>query len=105
MLIATRRTRDSLWLGAGIFGFTVGNLLMLQPLMLAQAFGVMDYPKIFSFSQAVTTVGVARRSGVARHDLRSRRLSGGIFGLCGTLWRRVRADRRAGPIPEAESAQ
>ncbi len=51
--------RDSLWLGAGIFGFTVGNLLMLQPLMLAHAFGVMDYPKIFSLSQAVTTLGVA----------------------------------------------
>jgi MFS family permease len=48
-----------LWLGAGLFGFTVGNLLMMQPLILAQAFGVADYPKIYSTSQAVTTLGVA----------------------------------------------
>ena len=48
-----------LWLGAGLFGFTVGNLLMMQPLILAQAFGVMDYPRIYSTSQAVTTLGVA----------------------------------------------
>jgi MFS family permease len=48
-----------LWIGAGLFGFTVGNLLMLQPLILAQAFGVADYPRIYSTSQAVTTLGVA----------------------------------------------
>jgi MFS family permease len=48
-----------LWIGAAIFGFTLGNLLMLQPLILAQAFGVLDYPKIFSLSQAVTTLGIA----------------------------------------------
>jgi MFS family permease len=48
-----------LWIGAGLFGFTVGNLLMLQPLILAQAFGVGDYPRIYSTSQAVTTLGVA----------------------------------------------
>jgi len=48
-----------LWFGAGLFGFTVGNLLMMQPLILAQAFGVADYPRIYSTSQAVTTLGVA----------------------------------------------
>jgi len=48
-----------LWIGAGLFGFTVGNLLMMQPLILAQAFGVADYPRIYSTSQAVTTLGVA----------------------------------------------
>ncbi|HET6473337.1 MAG TPA: MFS transporter, partial [Pseudomonadales bacterium] len=48
-----------LWIGAGLFGFTVGNLLMMQPLILAQAFGVTDYPRIYSTSQAVTTLGVA----------------------------------------------
>ena len=59
--IAIGYARDAmdLWIGAGIFGFTIGNLLMLQPLMLAQAFGVLDYPKIFSLSQAVTTLGFA----------------------------------------------
>lgn len=59
VLIAFANDRVGLWVGAGVFGFTVGNLLMLQPLMLAQAYGVADYPRIFSFSQAVTTLGVA----------------------------------------------
>jgi MFS family permease len=48
-----------LWAGAALFGVTVGNLLMLQPLMLAQSFGVADYPRIFGVSQAATTLGVA----------------------------------------------
>jgi MFS family permease len=59
VLIALANDRIGLWIGAGTFGFTVGNLLMLQPLMLAQAYGVADYPRIFSFSQAMTTLGVA----------------------------------------------
>ena len=52
---------DPAWLlgGAALFGFTIGNLLMLQPLILAEAFGVADYPRIYSMSQAVTMLGVA----------------------------------------------
>ena len=46
-------------LGAGLFGASVGNLLMLHPLLLAEAFGVRDYPRIFSLSNALTTIGVA----------------------------------------------
>jgi MFS family permease len=41
-----------------LFGLSVGNLLMLHPLLLAEAFGVRDYSKIYSFSQLVMTVGV-----------------------------------------------
>jgi MFS family permease len=37
----------------------VGNLLMLQPLLLAEAFGVREYAKVYSSSQLVTTLGVA----------------------------------------------
>jgi hypothetical protein len=47
-----------LWIAAAVFGATVGNLLMLQPLLLGQAFGLRDYPRIFSTSQAITTLGV-----------------------------------------------
>ena len=88
-----------------MFGFTVGNLLMLQPLMLAQAFGVSDYPKIYSLSQAVTTLGVA--SGPI--------LLGAIAGasdyrvgfttfavLSGLAFVLVTA---AGPVPEGERAR
>jgi MFS family permease len=59
VVIARAGGAATLWFGAGLFGFTIGNLLMLQPLMLAHAFGVADYPKIYSLSQAVTTLGVA----------------------------------------------
>ena len=41
------------------FGLTVGNLLMLHPLLLAARFGVRDYGRIYSRSQLVATFGVA----------------------------------------------
>ena len=41
------------------FGLTVGNLLMLHPLLLAERFGVRDYGRIYSRSQLVATMGVA----------------------------------------------
>lgn len=47
-------------LGASaLFGLTVGNILMLQPLLLGEAFGLRDYGRIFSLSQAFGTLGVA----------------------------------------------
>lgn len=42
-----------------VFGATVGNLLMLQPLLVADRFGVKDYPRIFGRSQFVTVFGTA----------------------------------------------
>ncbi len=42
-----------------VFGMSIGNLLMLQPLLLAEAFGVAEYSRIYSFSQLIGTVGVA----------------------------------------------
>ena len=42
-----------------LFGATVGNILMLQPLLIAERFGVVDYPRIFSRSQFFTMFGVA----------------------------------------------
>ena len=41
------------------FGLTVGNLLMLQPLLIAEAFGVRDYGRIYALGQAATMFGVA----------------------------------------------
>jgi MFS family permease len=41
-----------------IFGLSVGNLLMLQPLLLAEAFGVRDYSRIYSMSSLIMTLGV-----------------------------------------------
>jgi MFS family permease len=42
-----------------VFGATVGNLLMLQPLLVADRFGVKDYPRIFGRSQFITVFGTA----------------------------------------------
>ena len=42
-----------------VFGATVGNLLMLQPLLIAERFGVRDYARIFSRSQFLTMFGTA----------------------------------------------
>lgn len=41
------------------FGFTVGNILMSQPLLVAAAFGVRDFPRILSVQQLVMNAGVA----------------------------------------------
>ena len=49
----------SLCIGLALFGITVGNLLMLQPLLIAEAFGVRDYPRIFSLSNLMTSWGTA----------------------------------------------
>jgi len=47
-------------LGASVlFGVTVGNILMLQPLLLGEAFGLRDYGRIFALSQLCGTFGVA----------------------------------------------
>ena len=46
-------------LASGALGLSVGNLLMLQPLLLADGFGVRDYSRIYSFGNLITTLGVA----------------------------------------------
>ncbi len=42
-----------------LFGATIGNILMLQPLLIAERFGVRDYPKIYSRAQLFGLVGTA----------------------------------------------
>jgi len=42
-----------------LFGATIGNLLMLQPLLIAERFGVRDYARIYSRAQLFGLVGTA----------------------------------------------
>ncbi len=49
----------TLMAASALFGVTVGNILMLQPLLLGEAFGLRDYGRIFSLSQMCGTFGVA----------------------------------------------
>lgn len=58
-IVAFADTGATVLVGAGTLGLTVGNLLMLQPLLMAEAFGVRDYPRIFSVANLTMTIGVA----------------------------------------------
>lgn len=75
--LAVSETAAALIVSAALFGITVGNLLMLQPLLTAEVFGVRDYPKIFSLNQLVVTVGVAAGPFLlgALHDASGYRLA------------------------------
>ena len=42
-----------------LFGGTIGNILMLQPLLIAERFGVRHYPQIYSRAQLFALVGTA----------------------------------------------
>lgn len=57
--LATGFSVVTLCIGLAIFGATVGNLLMLQPLIVAAAYGIKDYARIFSLSNLLTSFGTA----------------------------------------------
>ena len=40
ILVATATTRGSILFAIAVFGISIGNLLMLQPLLIAETFGV-----------------------------------------------------------------
>jgi len=48
-----------LCIGLALFGCTVGNLLMLQPLLMAGAFGLRVYARIFSVANLMSSWGTA----------------------------------------------
>lgn len=59
IIIAFAGALPVLLFGIAVFGATVGNLLMLHPLMIGQHFGPADYARIFSRSQFVVFAGTA----------------------------------------------
>ena len=59
LLLAFADSTVSIFLAIVLFGLTIGNLLMLQPLLIAERFGVLDYPRIYGRSQFVTVIGLA----------------------------------------------
>ena len=59
ILLAVSDSSTGLILSAAFFGCSIGNLLMLQPLLLAEAFGVANYGRIYSFNQLFGTIGLA----------------------------------------------
>lgn len=59
VLLAMANSSSALVISAAVFGISIGNLLMLQPLLLAEGFGVKNYGRIYSFNQLFGTIGVA----------------------------------------------
>ena len=66
-----------------VFGLSVGNLLMLHPLLLADAFGVKEYSKIYGLSQLMMTTGVGLGPAVVGfvRDAWSYRVAFGLAGV------------------------
>jgi MFS family permease len=58
-VLALAHDRASILAATMVFGTTMGNSLMLHPLLLAERFGVRDYGRIYSVSQMVTVAGLA----------------------------------------------
>ena len=51
--------RIGLLLAIGLFGITIGNMVMMQSLLLAERFGVRDYPRIAARSGLISFSGTA----------------------------------------------
>jgi MFS family permease len=58
-LLALAEGRTAILATTLLFGVTIGNSLMMHPLLLAERFGVRDYGRIYSTSQMMTVLGVA----------------------------------------------
>ncbi len=59
LMFAFSESALSLTIATVIFGATVGNLLMMQPLLVAEKFGLVAYGRIFSANNFLTMFGVA----------------------------------------------
>jgi len=74
-----------------LFGATIGNILMLQPLLIAERFGVLDYPRIYSRAQLLALIGTAGGPLLLGwlYDVaggyRASYIVGGVLSLCGAV--------------------
>jgi len=73
LLLAFAQTHYGVFAGLALLGMTVGNLLMLQPLIMAQRYGLKAYSRLFSWANLLSVLGVGLGPG----------LLGWLFGLSG----------------------
>ncbi len=59
LMMAFAEGRIAILVSVALFGITIGNSLMMHPLLLADRFGTREYGRIYSMSQFVAMVGVA----------------------------------------------
>ncbi len=57
--LAVAEGRANILMATMLFAVTIGNSLMMHPLLLAESFGTRDYGRIYSTSQMMTVLGVA----------------------------------------------
>lgn len=57
--LAVAEGRTNILAATMLFAVTIGNSLMMHPLLLAERFGTRDYGRIYSTSQMMTVLGVA----------------------------------------------
>jgi MFS family permease len=58
-ILAYAISKSFILFGAMLFGVGMGNILMLQQLLMAEAFGTRDYGRIYAVSQLIAVVGIA----------------------------------------------
>lgn len=58
-LLAVAYGRTAILGATALFAITIGNSLMMHPLLLAEHFGTKNYGRIYSTSQMMTVIGVA----------------------------------------------
>lgn len=59
LLLAFAQGRIAILVAVALFGATVGNSLMMHPLLLAEKFGTREYGRIYSVSQFIAMAGYA----------------------------------------------
>jgi predicted MFS family arabinose efflux permease len=58
-VLAVAAGKGTLLLGVVLFGLAMGNILMMQPLLLAEAFGTQSFGRIYAASNLISVPGVA----------------------------------------------
>jgi predicted MFS family arabinose efflux permease len=58
-VLAVAGGEGTLLLGVVLFGLAMGNILMMQPLLLAEAFGTHSFGRIYAVSNLMSVPGVA----------------------------------------------
>ena len=105
-VLATAQSQLRIVIGVVILGSAMGNLLMLHPLILADAFGIRDYARIYGFGSLLMVIGGAGGPalvGILRDafSYRSAFFTIAVIGAVGA--RRLQLRRCACPRPPQRS--
>lgn len=103
VLLSQVESTGLMLLCAILFGSTIGNILMLQPLLFADAMGARDYARIFALNQLIVVAGVALGPFLlgALHDASSYEVSYLVAGALCVLG--TAAMSRAGSTAQARA--